>query len=152
AVVFMVVIAMGGASANQKQDAVDKSIEAYTRQGARKLAAANRQPESASMTQRGVAVAEGMLESQKGLESALGHRLEAAGLALKPAEWLLLHFGVAVGFGLAGLLLGGGSVLWMILGLFFGLAAPWLYLSFAQGRRLKAFRAQLADTLQLMAG
>ena len=42
AVVFMVVIAMGGASANKKQDAVDKSIEAYTRQGARKLAAANR--------------------------------------------------------------------------------------------------------------
>lgn len=152
ALVFMVVIAMGGASANQKQDAVDKSIEAYTRQGAKKLAAANRQPQNATVTQQAVAVAEGMLEGQKGIESALAHRLEAAGLALKPAEWLLLHFGVAVGFGMAGLLLGGGSVLWMLLGLFFGLAAPWAYLMFAQRRRLSAFKGQLADTLQLMAG
>ncbi len=29
---------------------------------------------------------------------------------------------------------------------------PWLYLSFARSRRLKKFKGQLADTLQLMAG
>ena len=40
----------------------------------------------------------------------------------------------------------------MMLGLFFGIAAPWFYLVFSQKRRLKAFKGQLADTLQLMAG
>ena len=61
-----------------------------------------------------------MLDGQKGLESALGDRLEAAGLALKPAEWLLMHVGIAVGLGIVGLLLGGGSVLFMLVGLLLG--------------------------------
>ena len=104
------------------------------------------------MTQQAVAVAESVLEGQKGLEAALGLRLEAAGLALKPAEWLLIHAGVAVGFGVLSLLLGGGNLLYMILGLVLGLALPWLFLSFKRKRRLTAFNNQLADTLQLMAG
>ena len=151
AVIFIVFLATGG-SPNTKQDALDRSIEAYTRKGARRLAEANRAAEPASMTKQAVAVAEGVLENQKGLEAALGTRLEAAGLALKPAEFLLIHFGVAFGFGLFGLLLGGGSVLFMLLGLFFGLVLPWLFLSFKRRRRLAAFNGQLADTLQLMAG
>jgi tight adherence protein B len=150
-VLAIVFIAFGG-SRNTRQDAVDRSIEAYTRKGAKKLAEANRQAESSSVTQSAVSVAENVLENQKGLETALGDRLEAAGLALKPAEWLLIHIGVAIGLGVMGLLLGGGNVLYMALGLFFGLALPWLFLSFKRKRRLKAFKAQLADTLQLMAG
>jgi tight adherence protein B len=131
---------------------VDKSIEAYTRKGAMRLAQANREAEANTMTQQAVAVAESVLEGQKGLEAALGSRLEAAGLALKPAEWLIVHAGIALGLAVFGVLLGGGSILYLLLGIGLGVALPWLYLSLKKRRRLRAFKAQLADTLQLMAG
>ncbi len=152
AVVTMLVLALGGNPQKRKESSLDSRIEAYTRSGAKKLAAANREAESSSMTQQAVAVAESVLEGQKGLEVALGGRLEAAGLALKPAEWLLIHAGVALGFGVLSLLLGGGNLLFMLLGLLLGLAVPWLFLSFKRRRRVTAFSNQLADTLQLMAG
>ena len=62
---------------------------------------------------------------------------------------VLLAGGIA---GIFGLLLGGGDILFMGIGLLLGLALPWLYLSFKRKRRLSAFKNQLADTLQLMAG
>ncbi len=74
------------------------------------------------------------------------------GCRMKPAEWLLTHAGVAFAGGLLGLLLSSGSILFTLLGLFFGLVLPWLFLSFKRSRRTKAFKAQLADTLQLMSG
>jgi tight adherence protein B len=151
AVLFILVLAFGGLG-SRGQDAVDKSIEAYTRKGAMRLAQANREAETNSMAQQAVAVAESVLEGQKGLEAALGARLEAAGLALKPAEWLIVHAGIAVGLGVFSLLLGGASLLYLLVGLLLGLALPWLYLSLKKRRRLRAFKGQLADTLQLMAG
>ena len=75
-------------------------------------------------------------------------------MSLKPAEWLLLHAGIAVGTaavvfalhrrqpadaGWSALLLGGALV-------------PWVFLGFKRSRRLKAFNGQLAGRLQLMAG
>ncbi len=151
AVIFLVVVAMGGVASGRKEDALDRSIEAYTRQGARRLAEAQAAGPQ-TVTQQAVAVAQGMIGSQKGLEAALGARLEAAGLSVKPAEWVLIHAGVAIGFGIFGALLGGGNFLALLLALVLGAVVPWLYLAFAQRRRLSAFRAQLADTLQLMAG
>jgi tight adherence protein B len=152
AVLFIVMLAAGGAGEHKKRDAVDRSIEAYTRQGARKLAAANRETQPQGVTASAVAVAENVLDSQKGLHDALGTKLDAAGLALKPAEWLLLHVGIAIGLGFLGLLLGGGSILFMLLALVLGIIGPWLFLSLKRRKRVKAFNAQLADTLQLMAG
>jgi tight adherence protein B len=152
AVLFIVMLAVGGTNEHKKRDAVDRSIEAYTRQGARKLAAANRESQPQGVTASAVAVAENVLDSQKGLHEALGAKLDSAGLALKPAEWLLLHVGIALGLGFFGLLLGGGSILTMLLGVVLGVVGPWLFLSFKRSKRIKAFNAQLADTLQLMAG
>ena len=150
--VAVVLLMTGGTSA--KQDAVQASIEAYTRKGARKLAAAANAPvqQDQGMTQQAVSVAQSVLDNQKGLESSLGDRLDAAGMSLKPAEWLLMHVGIAIGLGLAGLLLSGGSIIYMAVGLFLGAVGPWLYLSRAKSRRLKRFKGQLADTLQLMSG
>jgi tight adherence protein B len=149
---FMVVLAVG--SPNRRQDAVDLSIEAYTRQGAKRLAEAGLETASDthSITQQAVAVAENVLENQKGLEAALNNRLEAAGLSVKPAEWLLVHAGVAIGIGVIATLVTGGNPLIMLGAFFIGVAAPWFYLSTKKRRRFKAFNAQLADTLQLMAG
>lgn len=148
-----VVAVLATADATRKDAAVRASIEAYTRKGAKKLAAANPgDPTQQSMTRQAVAVAQNVLENQKGLESTLGDRLDAAGMSLKPAEWLLLHVGIAVGLGMAALLASGGNILYVLVALFIGALGPWMYLSFARSRRVKRFKAQLADTLQLMAG
>ncbi|GGO87278.1 hypothetical protein GCM10011584_11500 [Nocardioides phosphati] len=93
-----------------------------------------------------------MLHRNKGLEARIERRLEAGGSALKPAEWLLLHGMIAMLAGLVGLLLGGGSILLMLLGLAAGVVVPWKYLGFKRKRRVAAFNGALADTLQLIAG
>lgn len=134
-----------------KKDTVDKSIEAYTREGARKLAASRKDTQQ-SVTQQAVGAAAKVLQNNKGIEIALGQRLEAAGLALKPAEWLLIHAGIAVAAGFVGIALGGGSWFLPLLFIVGGLAGPWGFLLLKHTRRLRAFKAQLADTLQLMSG
>jgi len=96
-------------------------------------------------------VAGRMLENNQSLEAKIEKRLEAAALRLKPSEWLLLHAGIAIVSGLLGLLLGAGNFVLMILFLVVGAALPWMYLGFKRSRRVKAFNASIADTLQLIA-
>lgn len=151
AIAVLVIAALGGFGSGSKQDAVDRTIEAYTRQGAKKMALAANEP-SQSVTQQAVGAASKMLSNNKDLESKLGTRLEAAGMQIKPAEWLLIHVGLAVGAGLVGLLITSGGIIGMAIGLFFGVLGPWAFLGFKRSRRVKAFNAQLADTLQLIAG
>ncbi len=104
------------------------------------------------LAQQARQAAESVLVSNKGLEAKVADRLEGAGMALKASEWLLMHLGIAFFTGLLGLLLTGGNPLGLIVFLFFGAIGPWVYLSLKRSRRLKAFDAHLADTLQLMAG
>lgn len=152
ALLVLVLMAVG-IGPREKQDEIDKSIEAYTRKGAKKIAEANKQQqESQGVTKSAVAVAESVLSGQKGLEASLNMRLEAAGLAIKPAEWLLIHAGITVGLGLIGVLFGGGNLLFMLLAVALGVIGPWFYLRFKKSRRISAFKGQMADTLQLMAG
>jgi tight adherence protein B len=89
---------------------------------------------------------------KRDFESSLGLRLEAAGVPLRAAEWMLIHVGVAVGAALMALLISGGRVLPTILGLALGLGLPFGYLIVKESRRTSAFLAQLPDTLQLIAG
>ncbi|RYU09619.1 type II secretion system F family protein [Nocardioides iriomotensis] len=147
-VIILIVGAVGGLGSGK--DTVQDRIAAYTRKGSRKLSAPA--PESQSVAAQAVGVATKVVERNANLESALGQRLEAAGMSIKPAEWLLTHAGIAFAVGLLGLLLSSGNFLIAVIGLAFGSALPWLFLSFKRSRRVKAFKAQLADTLQLMAG
>jgi tight adherence protein B len=94
----------------------------------------------------------GRVVAQRDFESGLERRLDAAGVPLRPAEWLLLHVGSAVGLALAAFLLSGADALATLFGLILGLAGPMLYLIIKESRRLAAFLAQLPDTLQLLAG
>ena len=96
--------------------------------------------------------AERVLAGNKSLEAKIAARLEAAGMALKPAEWLLLHAGVSVVAGLLGLGVSGGSILGALLFLVLGAVGAWVHLGLKRRRRLKAFSTGLADTLQLMSG
>jgi tight adherence protein B len=86
------------------------------------------------------------------IERALDGRLEAAGLPLRTAEWMLLHVSVAVGTSLVLLVAARGALIAAILGLAIGLSLPWLFLAVAKTRRETKFLSQLPDTLQLLAG
>ncbi len=92
------------------------------------------------------------LANNQTLEARIAQRLEGAGMALKPAEWLLLHAGIAVGAGLVGTLLGRGNIVFGLLLFVAGAVVPWIYLGMKRSKRLKAFGSSLADTLQLMSG
>lgn len=97
-------------------------------------------------------VAKKALANNRGLEVAIAKRLEAAGMSLKAPEWLILHGAIALAAGFAGLLLGSGNPVVIVLFLAFGAVGPWLYLGIKRDRRIKAFTSALADTLQLMSG
>lgn len=105
---------------------------------------------SPSVRQQAVELTERAIS--QGVDVSLARRLDAAGLKLNSAEWLLLHAGVAVAAAAVGFLLSSGALLPTMILLLLGAAGPWVYLSFKRSRRLKAFNGQLADTLQLISG
>jgi len=148
--ILLLMLGAMGVFGGGRKATVEDRIAAYTRKGARKL---GQQPQQAQgVTAQAVGVAEKALQGNAGVAERLGQKLEAAGLAVRPAEWLLIHAGVTFVFGLLALLLSSGNVLTMIGGLFFGAVLPTAYLSIKRSRRIKAFKYGLADTLQLMSG
>ena len=94
----------------------------------------------------------GRVTRSRGLDATVDAILEAAGLPLRTAEWLLIQVGFAVGLSVLFLLVSGGSLIATLLGLFIGLVAPWMFLTIRRDRRESAFLTQLPDTLQLIAG
>ena len=150
AVLVLLAAALGGLRGGS-DTSLESRISAYTRKGSRSMARST-EPSPQGMTAQAVGVAERALEANQGLASAVGQKLEAAGMSLKPAEWVLAHAAIAFGVSLMALLLASGNILFALGGLVFGLLLPWAYLSFKTSRRVKRFKAQLADTLQLMAG
>jgi tight adherence protein B len=83
------------------------------------------------------------------VEARLARRLAGAGLALRPAEWVLLHAGIVVVAGLAGLVVGGPLL--MVFLLLAAVAGPVVFLRIKHGRRLAAFGSQLPETLAMIA-
>ncbi|HET6815605.1 MAG TPA: type II secretion system F family protein [Mycobacteriales bacterium] len=94
----------------------------------------------------------GRVVARRDFEGVLAAKLEAGGIPMRPAEWLILHVGIAVLGGVVLLLISGGGLLATFLGFMGGLLGPWLYLSIKEGRRAAAFMERMPDTLQLMAG
>ncbi len=106
----------------------------------------------ASLSGQARQAAEKALANNSSLEERIAAALETAGLALRPAEWLLLRAGVIVAGGFLGVLLGAGNVVLGVLLFLVALVGPSIYLRIKGARRLKAFGMGLADTLQLMSG
>jgi tight adherence protein B len=96
--------------------------------------------------------AERALANNKNMEARIAQSLESAGVALKPAEWLLLRAAILVGGGLFGLLVASSNIIFGVLIVLAALIVPWFYLRRKKKKRLKAFGTGLADTLQLMSG
>jgi tight adherence protein B len=96
--------------------------------------------------------ADTVLKRSQSLEQRIQRRLEGAGSALRPAEWLLLHVGIFLLASVLGLVLGKGSLIVGLIFMVLGALLPWMYLGFRKKRRKKAFERSLPDTLQLMSG
>lgn len=141
---------MGSLSRETAPVTIEERIAAFG--GAETATAAQAPTDGTSTLHTATQAAASMLERNRGLEARIEARLEAAGSALKPAEWLLLHGLIALLFGLFGLLLGNGSAILLVLFLLLGAFSPWLYLGFKRKARVKKFNSSLADTLQLVAG
>jgi len=152
--VIGLVAGLATAGSGDKRLPLDEQLQLYgaTASTARIARAKASQAQTTSIGESARQAAEKALSNNANFEARIATRLEAAGIALKASEWLLLHIGIAFASGILGLLISGGNPLVTVLFLFFGLVGPWMYLSIKQSRRLKAFDSGLADTLQLMAG
>ena len=140
---------------DRKESEVVRRLSVYTVAGSL--------PQQISVTEQGTRLGDSALaRSAVGLmtkvartgqiERALDGRLEAAGLPLRTAEWMLLHVGAAVGTSTVLMIASRGALVAAILGLVLGLTLPWLFLALAKTRRESKFLSQLPDTLQLLAG
>ncbi|MFN8148035.1 MAG: type II secretion system F family protein [Candidatus Nanopelagicales bacterium] len=105
-----------------------------------------------SQVARSAAEFAGRVVQTRDLDGGLALRLDAAGVPLRPGEWMLIHVGIAILGGLVFLLLSGFGLFATLLGLALGIIGPWLYLSYKEGKRKSRFNEQLPDTLQLLAG
>ena len=145
-------LAFGGLTGDRESGRVRRRLSLYT------LTGRGAKPEPASTALGDSDVARSAVDladrvvRQGGFESGLARKLERAGSAIKPAEWLLIHGGVGFGVGLLLLLLTGGALLPTVLGLVIGFTLPPVYLAIRASRRTNAFLAQMPDTLQLLAG
>jgi tight adherence protein B len=147
--------ALSSVQSRERKTGVRRRLSIYTLTGKH---VEERQEESATTVLGDSAVARSAVEfagrvvAARGLEARLTRKLEAAGVPMRPAEWLILHTGVVVVSGVLFALLSGGGGVATLLGLALGAIAPWLFLSFKEGRRTSAFLERMPDTLQLMAG
>jgi tight adherence protein B len=134
------------------KETIESHIDAYTHRGRSKRASTAPAAGNQGVAAQAVGFATKALESNHDFETKVGDRLEGAGLALKPAEWLLVQGGIAMAAAAMLFAFTGGNILFGAVGLVVGALLPWMWLGFKRSRRLKAFNGQLAGCLQLMAG
>jgi tight adherence protein B len=151
--VILVLAFTAGDISDRKQGRVRRRLSIYTVTGR----TTGRREETTtalgnSQVARSAVELAGRVVQRRDFEAELSRRLEAAGVPLRAAEWMLIHIGVALGLAFFLLLVSGGAILPTVVGLVLGLTAPWLYLGFKESRRTSAFLGQLPDTLQLVAG
>lgn len=143
-VVLLVGMLTGAFTGRAKKDVKDR-LAPYSTSGPGAHAAA----EETGVVTKAVEATDRLIKGG-GLDTKLAKRLEAAGMQLHAAEWLLLHAAIAVGSAAV------GFAFWGIAGIAAGLSAgarlPWMFVKHKEKRRIKAFESQLADTLQLIAG
>lgn len=122
-----------------------RQLELYSLQGRRGRPV----PVAGQTTGILVEAAQGLVH-RTGKEASSALRLDRAGMALRPAEWLVLQVTIALGTGVVLALLG-RSVWMLLLGIVLGLVASEAYLRIKVKRRLRSFERQLPDVLNLVA-
>ena len=129
---------------------MQRQLQLYTVHGMDTFRSARQNLEPANIKDSAVAVADKFVKGQD-FEEKLANKLDRAGFKFTASEWVLLHIGIALVAPLAALLLS-GNVIIVLLAFASGIVLPWLFLSFKESRRIKAFNSQLAQTLQIIAG
>jgi tight adherence protein B len=110
------------------------------------------EPEQArGMRETAMGLADDLVRKQ-GLEEVLAKRLDAGGIPLKPAEWLIMHLGIALLLPLFVLLISNVNIALTIVAFLLGVLGPLGYLAVKSGLRTRKFLSQLPDTLQLLSG
>jgi tight adherence protein B len=133
------------------QGKVRRRLSVYTLSGRKAVKREETTVSQAPIARQAVGLADRIVR-ERDFESLLAARLDSAGLSLRPAEWLLIHVGTALGSGLLLLLLSGLQIVPAMLGVVLGVAGPFIFLLVKASRRRSVFLAQLPETLQLMAG
>jgi tight adherence protein B len=105
---------------------------------------------SSELAGRATAMAETLVR-RGNLEEAFLDRLEAAGLNMRVAEYVLVSLGSAFGFPLL-VLAASRNLILALLAVPIGTIGPFLFLSIKASRRQAKFEEQLPATLQLLAG
>lgn len=93
----------------------------------------------------------GYVAGRRGITRALQDKLQRAGIALRPVEYMYFHILTVIGLGLLTRLLTGSLVV-AVLMVVVAVVAPLLALEVAIQRRVRAFEDQLPDILGLLAG
>jgi tight adherence protein B len=142
---LLVMVGLFGLSRPQQEVSLEDRLSGYGRSGVPVASA-----KSVSVKDSALGLTKKVISG--GVETKLALRLDAAGLSFKPAEWVLLHAGLALAAAFGGFLLSNGGGPLTVLFLLGGAIGPWLYLGVTASRRIKAFNSQLAEGLQLMSG
>ena len=106
------------------------------------------QKSDSAITASTVGIADRMLSFS--VREKVAAKLSVAGVRIRPAEWLVLQFSVALILGVTGALF--LSIGWGVAGFLLGPLVLHLWLSLKVGQVRKKFEETLADTLQLVAG
>lgn len=142
--VVLLFIALGGQSRSKATSVVDNYLAGPAATDAKSKKRGERGSLKDAATQAASKVVKGDFESR------VHGKLQGAGFALTPSEWILLHVGIAVLAAVVMALLGGAPL--AVLGLILGAIGPYLYLNMKHKKRLAKFEEMLAETLGLMAG
>lgn len=94
----------------------------------------------------------GRVVAKKDFEARLTRKLEAGGVPLKAAEWVIIHVAIVLLAPLLAFLISGGNITLLIIVLAVAIIGPYVYLVFKERQRKRKFLEQLPDTLQLIAG
>lgn len=129
----------------------EEALAAYTVTGRpRGVVTAPTPSGQSQLTQQVLGAAEKVV-ARSGQVSATAMRLDRAGMALRPHEWLVLQVGTCLAISAAIALLTGWIVRAVLLGVLLGWAGTAFYLHWRQSRRTRRFADDLPDTLQLVA-
>ena len=148
-------VALGG-TRTRPEDEVSGRLSIYSLSGSRPRKESEERTTTTALgtstaVRNAVEYADRMVK-KRDFEDSLTLKLDAAGLPLRPAEWVLIHMASAIGGGLLFLLVFSFNLIPALIGLAFGVLVPFGFLSVKADRRRRKFLAQLPDTLQLMAG
>jgi Flp pilus assembly protein TadB len=149
ALFFAVLAALGALYRSGRQRDLAGRIARYGPQ--RRVTAVNSHPvDKRDLNSRAQDVTNRLMSPQT--QRHLAERLDLAAIARTPSEWTLLSVGLGIVIAAALSFVTGNGLIGVPAGALLAWLAPRMWLSFKIRRRRAAFREQLPDLLQLMAG